>query len=226
MVVVLVALTFTICIAVDRFLMRSLESESIPVGQSTEGARPQLSEPKFVGGFKVHEELSFHPGHAWAAPERMGLVRVGLDDFARRLIGSVDWVELPQVGDHVVQGREGWVVHSGKRAAPMLAPVTGQVVLVNAKAKESPELMEEDMYGEGWLFLVRTGDLRTNLNNLLSGGMVHHWMEEVCARLRSSFNGGLSVSFADGGTAVDDLSSLVDKSEWEKLAKEFLLTAP
>ena len=108
----------------------------------------------------------------------------------------------------------------------MLSPMSGQVVEVNPLVREDGSAVETDPYGEGWLFVVRTPDLRANLSNLLSGNLVARWLEEVSARLRVWLTGGLSLSFPDGGTAVEDLSAVVDETTWKEMIREFLLTDP
>jgi glycine cleavage system H protein len=180
----------------------------------------------YVGGFGVQKEMAYHPGHTWAAPEGPERVRVGVDDFARRLVGDIRDVELPSVGDRVVQGQKGWTLLGNGHRAPLLSPVTGRVVDVNPLVEDRPEVVRSDPYGKGWLMVVRTNSLRVNLNNLLMGDLVRRWMEDTCARLRSWSTGGLSLSFADGGTAVEDLSAGLADAEWGDLVREFLLTDP
>jgi glycine cleavage system H lipoate-binding protein len=227
MFVALVILTFALCILVDWWLKRGEEQEAVvqaPVPQRH--LRPVLSPPFYVDGFRLHEELALHPGHAWAVAESADLLRVGLDDFAAKLVGKVESLDLPKVGEMLAQGRESWAICRAGRRAPMLSPVSGRVIEVNSLLRSNPELPGTDPYGDGWLFMVQTTDLRTNLNNLLSGSMVRRWMEDVCARLRTRLDGGLAFSFADGGTAVKDISALVDAARWKTLVEEFLLTSP
>jgi len=78
--------------------------------------------------------------------------------------------------------------------------------------------------------LVRADALRANLNNLLSGRLVRHWLEDVSARLRVILHGdrgaGIGFSFPDGGTAVEDIGSLLSDEKWDDAIREFLLTDP
>ena len=74
--------------------------------------------------------------------------------------------------------------------------------------------------------VVRADDAKASLNNLLSGDLIRRWMEDVGARLRLQLSGGMSLSFADGGTSVDDFSGNLDPAEWDNLVREFLLTEP
>ena len=227
MVVVLTLLTFGVCILAD-WLMHRREVKEAPAEKTVlpVSARRPLSDPIHAGGFRVHPEMAFHPGHAWALAEAPDRVRVGIDDFARRLVGKIAGFRLPAVGDRVVQGRQAWELQKQDRQVPLLSPVTGRVVEVNPQVQGRPEVVRDDPYGEGWLLVIQATDLRINLNNLLSGDLVRRWMEDISARFRAQMGGGMVLSFPDGGTAVDDLSAVVDPAEWDRMVREFLLTEP
>ena len=90
--------------------------------------------------FRVPEGYGFHQGHTWMkvdllSPDRRRLVKVGLDDFAQKLIGKVDSVELPAVGSRLTQGDKGWSLKVDSVEIPMLSPVDGEVVSVNRETK-------------------------------------------------------------------------------------------
>ena len=225
MVALAVFLTLALCVTVDWWLGRRRPAR-LPamVTTTVTAAPPRLSDPLFAGGFELHEELAYHPGHAWARLEGPDRVRVGMDDFARKLLGQVDAIELPEVGATLHQGRQAWVLRRGGRLAGMVAPVTGVVVEVNRQVLDDPSLAAADPYGAGWLFTVRTPELRANLNNLLSGRLVHRWLEDASSRLRSRLLGATAVSFADGGTAVADVGALLADPVWPTTVREFLLT--
>lgn len=227
MVALAVVLTLALCLAIDWWLgrRRPAAATSAPL-PAVAAPVPVLSGPAYAGGFQLHEELSYHPGHAWALVEGPDRVRVGIDDFARRLIGRVEGLELPPVGALLQQGKEAWVLRRGARCAGMLAPISGQVVEINRPLLADPSLVARDPYGAGWLLTVRTTELRPNLNNLLSGRLVHRWLEDASSRLRARLHGTMGLSFADGGTAVADVGSLIDDPAWSAAVREFLLTSP
>lgn len=227
MVALAVVLTLVLCLGIDWWLGRRRPEATTAAPTLTPTPLPPiLTGPSYAGGFQVHEELSYHPGHAWALAEGPERVRVGIDDFARRLMGRVEGLELPPVGALLQQGKQAWVLHRGPRRAGMLAPVSGQVVEINRRLLEDPSLVEQDPYGAGWLLAVRTSELRSNLNNLLSGRLMHRWLEDVSSRIRSRLPGTMGLSFADGGTAVADVGALLEEADWPAAVREFLLTDP
>ncbi|MGH3915193.1 MAG: glycine cleavage system protein GcvH [Pseudonocardiaceae bacterium] len=105
----------------------------------------------------VPEDLKYSKDHEWAR-QRADVVVVGLTDHAQRQLGDVVYVELPNVGDHFEATEPFGSVESVKAVSEMYTPVTGEVITVNEGLSESPELLNEDPYGEGWLIEIRMTD--------------------------------------------------------------------
>jgi len=129
-------------------------------------------------------------------------VSVGLDDFAQKLVGKVDSIDLPSVGSRLIQGEKGWVLRAGDQAIPMLSPLDGEVVAVNEEAARSPEIVHEDPYGKGWLLKVRPARLAANRTNLLTGRLAKKWTDEALYGLRYTMGGNLGPLYQDGGTTL------------------------
>jgi len=224
MVVLLLILTVFLCVLVDWVGHRDeyrVTDTLLPFPENREPA-PSIQ----TAGFHLQSDRLLHPGHSWVMQEGPARVRVGIDDFARRLVGGIDFVDLPKVGDRVVQGKPAWVLHNGNRRVPMLSPITGEVVAVNPRIRTDAGLVKTASYTEGWLFSVRSPDLRTSLNNLLGGDLLKKWLEASSSRLRLRVNPMPHISFPDGGTVIEDISTVVDEERWKNLVREFLLTEP
>lgn len=116
---------------------------------------------------EIPGDLKFLKSHEWARIEDSGHVTVGISEHAQSLLGDLVYVELPVVGDTVTLGNAAAVVESVKAASDVYSPVTGTIVLVNDALSDKPETINEDAYGEGWLFTVAVDDL-DQLNELLS----------------------------------------------------------
>ena len=225
MIVIAVILTLAVCLLIDWLLQRRKSAAGeVTIEISRSSLSLTLEPPGHAGGFLLQEEMAYHPGHTWAFVEGPNRVRIGIDDFARRLLGRAESVDLPAPGDRLQQGQQAWSLQRDDRRAPMLAPLSGQVVEVNPRLLEDPDLVTRDPYREGWLMVVRPTALRANLNNLLSGRLVHRWFEDASARLRARLHGPMALSFPDGGTAVDDIGSLLSDDDWSAVVGEFLLT--
>ena len=104
------------------------------------------------------KELHYAPTHEWATSSQDGVVTVGITDFAQDQLGDVVYVELPESGLGVGAGDSVAVVESVKTASDIYSPVPGAITDVNEALLDSPELINSDPYGDGWLFRVRLAD--------------------------------------------------------------------
>lgn len=107
---------------------------------------------------EIPADLKYIETHQWARVADDGTATVGITDFAQEQLGDVVYIGLPDVGETVNGGEEAGVAESVKSASDVFSPVTGDVVAVNEALEEEPELVNEDPYGEGWLFQVRLAD--------------------------------------------------------------------
>ena len=108
---------------------------------------------------EIPGDLKFLKSHEWARVEGDGKVTIGISDHAQGLLGDLVYVELPNVGDRVEAGNACAVVESVKAASDVYAPVTGTVTAVNSALTDKPETINEDAYGEGWIFTIEPEDL-------------------------------------------------------------------
>ena len=116
---------------------------------------------------EIPGDLKFLKSHEWVRIEGDGKVTVGISDHAQGLLGDLVYVELPAVGDSVEAGNGVAVVESVKAASDVYAPVSGTIAAVNAALSDKPETINEDAYGEGWLFVIQIDD-PDQLNELLA----------------------------------------------------------
>jgi glycine cleavage system H protein len=116
---------------------------------------------------EIPGDLKFMKSHEWARVEGDGKVTVGISDHAQGLLGDLVYVDLPDVGDRVEAGNACAVVESVKAASDVYAPISGAIVAVNTALVDKPETINEDAYGEGWLFVVEVDDA-DQLNDLLA----------------------------------------------------------
>lgn len=115
----------------------------------------------------VPADLKFMKSHEWVRAEGDGRYTVGISDHAQAALGDLVYVELPSEGDEVTQGAGCAVVESVKAASDVYAPLSGKVVAVNAALADTPETINGDAYGAGWMFVVEATDA-SQLGSLLS----------------------------------------------------------
>jgi glycine cleavage system H protein len=116
---------------------------------------------------EIPGDLKFMKSHEWARVEGDGKVTIGISDHAQGLLGDLVYVELPNVGDRVEAGTACAVVESVKAASDVYTPVTGKVVEVNTALSDKPETINEDAYGDGWIFVIEAEEPE-QLNDLLA----------------------------------------------------------
>jgi len=219
MTVVLVLVTFLIFALVDYFLSRG----KVP-RLAVEATRAPATEPVIFDGFAVSGKVRYHPGHAWCLRERKHLERVGVDQFAANLAGSVEKIELPRPGQWIRQGQRAWAFSRNGEKVDMVSPVEGEVIEVNTEVAKDPSLLRQDPYGRGWLFMVHVPDEENTARNLLPVSLVGNWMRSAVEALYARQPQFAGATAADGGRPVEDLIAALPGLEWRKMAREFFLT--
>lgn len=106
----------------------------------------------------VPEDLKYTQEHEWVRRTGADSVRVGITDYAQSQLGDVVYVQLPDVGQRVATGESLGEVESTKSVSDVYAPLAGEVAARNEKLDQSPELVNSDPYGEGWMLEIRLDD--------------------------------------------------------------------
>jgi glycine cleavage system H protein len=106
----------------------------------------------------IPNELRYASTHEWVRPEGEGVFTIGITEHAQELLGDMVFVELPDVGDEVGAGDDVAVAESVKAASDVYAPITGEILEINEELADSPELVNADAYGDGWLFKIKAED--------------------------------------------------------------------
>jgi glycine cleavage system H protein len=222
MTVLLVFVVFAIFISIDYWRHRGVAQVERPALRPEPG--PALRpEPVWVAGYQMPEDLHYHRGHTWVRAVAPDVAVVGVDDFARRLLGPSDEARLPAAGAWVHQGAPAVRLTVNGRPVDLVAPVEGEVLEANPQVARQPGLVTDDPYGRGWLYTVRTPSLRRNLSNLLSGSLARRFMEDSRERLSHQLMALSGTVLADGGEPVADFARHLPDEEWRRLVREHLL---
>lgn len=107
---------------------------------------------------EIPADLKYIDTHQWVRVADDGTATVGITDFAQEQLGDVVYIGLPEVGETVRGGEEAGVAESVKSASDVFSPVTGEVIAINEALEEEPEIVNDDPYGEGWMFRVKLAD--------------------------------------------------------------------
>lgn len=125
----------------------------------------------------IPAELKFLITHEWVRVEADGTAFIGISEHAQSAMGDLVYVELPEIGTTISAGEELGVVESVKAASDIYAPISGEILAVNENLSESPELINADPYGDGWICQIQLQD-RTELDDLLTAEDYAEQLEE------------------------------------------------
>jgi glycine cleavage system H lipoate-binding protein len=179
-----------------------------------------------VAGFKVADGYYYHSGHSWARIEHGGFVRLGVDDFAWRLLGKATDLSLPKIGAKLKPTETGWAIKREELTAEVLPPMSGVVMATNQNALRQPMTAKQDPYGKGWLVVIDpVSGLRMKTRSLLFEQKAVTWINAEAKKLDEMVQGIYGVPLAaTGGEIVDDIYGNLHDLKWEDLVHTFLHT--
>ena len=196
--------------AFDQMMQERLQAQTLPV----EGLQE-------ASGFRLAPDFYYHEGHTWARPEYGGRIRIGVDDFAQRLLGKLSGVFLPEVGQELRQGEGAVQFKRNGEMASALSPMDGIVTHLNHRLLTEPSLLNTSPFEEGWLFIVEPTKMKKNLKGLYFGEAAVNYLAEERDRLMERATKEFNLA-ADGGFSVDDISPQLKGEQWSKMVKAFL----
>ena len=221
MSILFVLLTFLLIITVTYFRRPAEEGMQV---QPEVPSRPKMPVMAKNAGFEIPTGYEFHPGHTWVCDEGRQNARVGMDQFAAQLFGKIERIETVELNRWVRQGQKLWTVTQNGRSVDMLSPIEGVVVSLNHKVIKDPSTLSTDPYKEGWVCVVKSPDLQTNMKNLIQGPLVAPWMQNTLSRLSALATQYAPALAQDGGTPIHGLLAQVDPATQERIVQEFFLT--
>jgi len=120
-----------------------------------------------IQDYEIPDELYYSKEHEWARVEGEYVV-VGITDYAQKALHEIVYVETPPIGSKLKQMESMGVVESVKSVSDIFVPVSGEIIEVNENLAESPELLNKDPYGAGWIAKIHPTNLKIDLKNLMN----------------------------------------------------------
>ena len=177
-----------------------------------------------IKGFKIPHGYYLHSGHTWVKIEEGSTVRIGLDDFALRLLGPLDRVEAPLMGKQVEQDRDDILLSRSSNTARVQSPISGVVTDINPELRDKGNLANQDPYTRGWVMRLHSDNLRRDLKNLMIGEQAGEYLDDEIDRLYRVIEEEAGPLAADGGYLGNDIFGNLPKTSWQKLTRLFLNT--
>lgn len=223
MTILFVLLTFLLVTTVTYFRRRP-EQPAVSARASEVWGSAALPKMNADMGFQIPKGYCFHPGHTWVFDEGRQNTRVGMDAFTGKLLGKIDSIEVAGLNRWVRQGQKLLTVKRDGLTFDMLSPIEGVITSVNHELMKDPSLAMSDPYQNGWICVIKSPEVTTNLKNLVQGPLVAPWMQNSIARL-SGLTAQMAPALAqDGGVPIAGMMSQLDPGSQRKIIHEFFLT--
>lgn len=177
-----------------------------------------------VKGFKLPNGFYFHSGHTWASLDSGGFIRVGMDDFAFKVLGGPDGFDLPLIGQELNCSKPGWGIKRNQNIGDILSPINGVITKVNFDVTKRPDIPGEDPYADGWLFTVHNSDLKGAVKELMKDESGEEWLDTEVTTLEKMIEDVAGPLSADGGYIVSDVYGNLPTLGWSNLTRTFLKT--
>lgn len=175
-----------------------------------------------VSGVHIPRGYYLHHGHTWVKVESDNEVRIGIDDFALRMLGQLDAIEAPLVGKTIIRNRSDIKAVRGEHIAAFASPVSGVVTAVNTKLRKQGGIANKTPYTDGWVIRVHCKNLRDELKQLMLMKEAETFLNNEVDKLYHVLEQETDLKAADGGRLGDDIFGNAPGLKWDLLVNTFL----
>lgn len=222
MVAIFMVVTLLVFLGVDYLLQRNKRQVA---AKSTEPMLASTHER-----FLVPRGYFFSPNHSWMELLSSGKVKMGIDDFSQKVIGTIDGVEVRPAHSLIRKGEPLLAIRQGNRTLSIASPVSGRIVEVNQEVRKSPALINSDPYVNGWVAVVEPEDIAADLKAFSVADETAKWLKREISRFRDFIRENTSqsayahagVTMADGGVPMTGVLKSADEHTWKSFEKDFL----
>lgn len=131
-----------------------------------------------VDDYELREGLYYSKDYFWVKVEG-NRARCGLTDYAQKMLKSIVYIDAPKAGTEVTQGEVCGSIESIKTVSDLISPLNGKVVEYNSALDKNPGLINSDPYGQGWIFIIESPNLKADLANLMDLNKAVEWYKEL-----------------------------------------------
>jgi glycine cleavage system H protein len=178
----------------------------------------------------IPQGIFYSKNHVWAFLEKSGNAKIGLDDFLLKIIGDVRIVCLKQPGEKVNQGDVVAEVFQNGKQLRIISPISGEIINSNPDLLETPTMVQEDPYGNGYIYEIKPSNWKGDIQNFHLADEASQWMGDEMLRFKDfmaeSVNQNSSdpvmVVYQDGGELRQQILSELDAHVWDDFQKTFL----
>jgi CheY-like chemotaxis protein/glycine cleavage system H lipoate-binding protein len=203
---------------VNKFVIRRGDRIKRQLKSQVNITQPGSSEPSETVEFSIPGGVFIAPGHCWAAIEPDGKVNIGIDDFAKKIIGKIDSVDLPNLGMDVKKGQHIFTIKQGVHSIPFNSPISGKVEFVNKALLDDLDRMDVNPYGKSFLCIIDGTKLDEELSDLKIGQSAVEYFNDEIAKLHDYVKKSVTETIdetkvpADGHVYIGELEVLKEKN--------------
>jgi glycine cleavage system H lipoate-binding protein len=219
MVALFVIATILLCVGIELLRDRAKKRSLAP-------APAQISVDRFL----LPKGYFMSKAHTWVELTFAGEARVGIDDFAQKVIGTIDRIDIAALGTELNKGETLMTVRHGNRTLSIAAPISGQVLTVNESLLASPDHLHQDPYIAGWVAVMVPKNISSDLHFLTIADDAATWLKKEVNRFRDFIKSqsqiGVPVpagaTMLDGGVPLNGVLEQFNENTWNAFQNEFL----
>jgi glycine cleavage system H lipoate-binding protein len=178
----------------------------------------KTEKPEKVRGFSFHPSVYYLPNHVWVKVDSDDQIKVGIDDFASKLLGEITNILSAKKGEELTEIK----MQRNNRTLKIPIRSLGKIVKINEGAINNPQVLNQDPYNEGWLFTIKSDNILDNIKTLAKGDSAKRWLENDFERLQRVIQDECEITVADGGELVPDFTTKLPEKVVERLLKNLL----
>ena len=179
---------------------------------------------------KVPQGLFYSKNHTWAYLEKTGTAKVGLDDFLIKIVGDIKVNPLKFAGEKLSKGDVLAKLSQNGKHLLVHSPISGEIVNLNDSIRETPELLHEDPYGDGWLYVIKPSNWKNETQSFYLAEDASKWILNELTRFKDFLAISISkhskepslLTFQEGGELRQNIMSELDDEIWNEFQESFL----
>jgi len=219
MVALFVIATILLCVGVELLRDRAKQRSAVPAAAQIPADRFLLPKGYFIS-----------KAHTWVELTFAGEARIGVDDFAQKVIGKIERIEVAPLGSEIKKGDTLLKVSHGNRMLSIPSPITGKVLTVNDSLLASPNRLHQDPYLAGWVAVVAPNNISSELHFLAIADEAARWLRKEVSRFRDFIKTQSQIgvpapagaTMLDGGAPLNGVLEQFNENTWNAFQKEFL----
>jgi glycine cleavage system H lipoate-binding protein len=219
MVALFVIATILLCVGIELLRDRAKQRSAVPIAARVPADRFVLPKGYFIS-----------KAHTWVELTFAGEARIGIDDFAQKVIGTIERIEVAPLGSEIKKGDTLMKVSHGNRMLSIPAPITGKVLAINESLVASPGRLHQDPYIAGWAAVIAPKNISSELHFLVIADEAAKWLKKEVSRFRDFIKAQSQIgvlapagaTMLDGGAPLNGVLEQCNENTWNAFQKEFL----